>query len=31
MRRAMLLPLDLFKRVDEEIQRRIEILVKQGT
>jgi len=30
MRRAMLLPLDLFRHVDEEIQRRIETLVKQG-
>jgi polyhydroxyalkanoate synthesis repressor PhaR len=30
MRRAMLLPLDLFRHVDEEIQRRIEALVKQG-
>lgn len=30
MRRAMLLPLDLFRRVDEEIQRRIEALVDQG-
>jgi polyhydroxyalkanoate synthesis repressor PhaR len=30
MRRAMLLPLDLFRHVDEEIQRRIEILIQQG-
>jgi polyhydroxyalkanoate synthesis repressor PhaR len=30
MRRAMLLPLDLFRHVDEEIQRRVEALIKQG-
>jgi len=30
MRRAMLLPLDLFRHVDEEIKRRVEVLVKQG-
>jgi polyhydroxyalkanoate synthesis repressor PhaR len=30
MRRAMLLPLDLLSHVDEEIQRRIEILIQQG-
>jgi polyhydroxyalkanoate synthesis regulator phasin len=30
MRRAMLLPLDLFRHMDEEIQRRIEILIQQG-
>jgi polyhydroxyalkanoate synthesis repressor PhaR len=30
MRRAMLLPLDLLRHVDEEIQLRIETLVQQG-
>jgi polyhydroxyalkanoate synthesis regulator protein len=30
MRRAMLLPLDLLSHADEEIQRRIEILIQQG-
>ena len=30
MRRAMLLPLDLLRHVDEDIQRRVEILVQRG-
>jgi polyhydroxyalkanoate synthesis repressor PhaR len=30
IRRAMLLPLDLIRHVDEEIQRRVEILIRQG-
>jgi len=30
LRRAMLLPLDLIRNVDEEIQRRIETLIQQG-
>ena len=30
LRRAMLLPLDILRLVDEEIQQRIEILIQQG-
>lgn len=30
LRRAMLLPLDILRQVDEEIQHRIETLIKQG-